>query len=145
MLAMIRLRPLAAIGCLLTCAQTPAPGAYHVGEVWQYHTRPQDRGSRVKIQRIEVDPAYPAAGPVYHISIVGLHLRNPRVQGLLTHAAVSRQTLDASLTVPSRSKPHFPSANDGIARWKKARGGVFTISLRDIVDIVDQQTKPMRK
>jgi hypothetical protein len=50
---------------------------------------------------------------------------------------VSRATLDASVTQLSASKTVFPDPAPGIAQWRDAKGGVFTIPLADILSTID--------
>jgi hypothetical protein len=119
--------------------QSP-PAKYSEGQVWEYKTRVGDEGSLLKIQRIEQDPAFQKYGPIYHISVVGVHLRNPTITPMLPHAPVSRATLDASVTKLSPDRREFPSADAGIEEWRQAHGGVFTISVAEIVEVLDQQT-----
>ncbi|MFZ5747485.1 MAG: hypothetical protein ACOY45_07480 [Pseudomonadota bacterium] len=126
-----------AIAWIALSAQT-APLHYSAGQVWQYRTRPQDAGSRVKIQRVERI----GDSDVYHVSIVGLHFRTEQVIGTLPHLPVSRQTLDKSVTELAPSAPaDFPddAVDAGIAEWRRAEGGVFTISLAEIADFLDDQ------
>jgi len=59
---------------------------------------------------------------------------------MLPHAPVSQQTLDASVTKLSSSDRSFPPPDSGIEEWKQAKGGVFTITVAEIIDILDQQT-----
>jgi hypothetical protein len=106
---------------------------YAEGQVWEYKARPQDTGSLVKIQKIEDAPA----GTIYHISLIGIHLTSNQVTEL-QHAPVSQQTLDTSVTKQVADPGTFPDANDGIAEWRRANGGVFTISLAQIADVLDQ-------
>jgi len=120
-----------------------APAKYSEGQVWEYKTRAGDEGSLLKIQRIEQSPGFEKYGSIYHISIVGFHLGNPAVPPVLPHAPVSRETLDASVTRLSSDKREFPPADGGIAEWRQAQGGVFTISVAEIVDIIDQQTSSL--
>ena len=80
------------------------------------------------------------SGPVIHISVVGFHVMNPRMTPVLPHAPVTTQTLDESVTALSATTPAFPDAGPGIAQWKEAKGGVFTISVAQIVDLIDKQT-----
>jgi hypothetical protein len=101
--------------------------------VWAYKTRPQDTGSLVKIQKIEEAPP----GTIYHISLIGIHIR-PDEASVLQHAPVSRQTLDASVTKQVSDPGTFPDATSGIAQWRNAHGGVFTISLAEIADVITQ-------
>lgn len=113
------------------------PIAFKSGQVWEYRTRPQDGGSLVKIQRISRDRVL---GLIYHISLIGLTMRNAEMDGSLMHAPVSREVLDKSVVKRFGGKATFPSADEGIAEWKKAEGGVFTIGLAEIADLVDGTT-----
>jgi hypothetical protein len=106
---------------------------YAAGQVWEYRTRPADEGSLLKIHSIEQAPA----GEVYHISLIGLgYGRGMAHGGEFGHMAVSRETLDKSVTRLSDSKAAFPDPTEGIAQWRGAEGGVFTISIAEIVDDV---------
>jgi hypothetical protein len=46
--------------------------------------------------------------------------------------------LDASVTKLSASKAEFPDANGGIAEWRKAQGGVFTVTVAEAVNFAEQ-------
>ena len=123
-------------------AQAPAP-KYALGQVWEYKTRPQDAGSLLKIQRIETY----GDRPVYHISIIRVHFSQPGFAGILPHLPVSDETLDASVTRLSPTTPDFPttSVDEGIAEWRKAKGGVFTIPVAEIIAIVEQSVSGQPK
>jgi hypothetical protein len=129
----IRLAALIASFGLLS-GQAPAP-KYAQGQIWEYKTRPQDAGSLLKIQRIETQGNL----PVYHISVIGVHVGGSVTPAALQHLPVSDQTLDASVTRLSQATPDFPTTfEEGISTWREAKGGVFTIPVAEIVDIVDQ-------
>lgn len=136
---MRNLKALGAICAFFVVSGQALPAPYAEGQVWEYRTRPGDEGSLLKIQRIERDPAFEKSGPVYHISVVGFHLQNPTVLPMLPHAPVTKQTLDASVTALSKSDRPFPPAEAGIEEWRQAQGGVFTISVAEIIDILDRQ------
>jgi hypothetical protein len=133
------LRSMAGLVLLVALGAAAAPSRYAVGQVWEYHARPGDEGSLLKIQSIEDEPAY-NAGPIYHISVIGFHVRNPQMAPILAHAPVNRAVLDASVTRLSDSKAEFPDAAPGIAQWRAAKGGVFTIPVARIIEILDAQT-----
>jgi hypothetical protein len=118
-------------------AQT-ASSKYVEGQVWSYKTRPQDTGSLLKIQKIAIN----GRSRIYHISIVGLHFSSPGIAGMLPHIPVSDATLDASVTKLATTSETFPNSSleAGIDEWRKANGGVFTIPVAQIIDIVDKQT-----
>jgi hypothetical protein len=123
-----------------------APSSYAEGQVWQYKTRPQDAGSLLKIQKIEASPT----GTIYHISLIGIHIL-PGESSVLHHAPVSQQTLDASVTRRVSDPGTFPDASNGIAEWRRARGGVYTISVAQIAELISQtlaapqQPQPVRQ
>lgn len=105
---------------------------YQEGQVWHYRTRPGEECSLVKIQRIEESPDTHAS--VFHISLISLTQRSADA---LAHAPVSRLTLDKSVTHLAAVSPDFPSAEEGIVEWKRASGGVFTVSLAEILEMGD--------
>lgn len=120
------------------CGFRPSAARQYVeGQVWEYRVRAQDPGSLIKIQRIE------RFGPenVYHLSIIGVNFRAPGASGVVNHIPVSDETLDASVTRKAKRSADFSGAevDAGIAEWRRANGGVFTITIAAIVNIVDDQ------
>lgn len=111
---------------------------YQEGQIWEYQARPTDVGSLLRIQKIEHLDIAGRDQTVYHLSVIGLHLPNaPNAGGVLQHIPVSQVTLDASVTRLASNRPDFPDANPGIAEWRQARGGVFTIPVAEIVAMVE--------
>ncbi|MFS2112127.1 hypothetical protein ACCC88_20715 [Sphingomonas sp. Sphisp140] len=104
--------------------------AYAAGQVWEYRTRPTEPDSLLRIQAIEADPR---GDPIYHISLIGLALPG----GEIMHSPVSKQTLDASVTRLSSRRPAFPDPSEGIAIWRENEGGVFTLSVAEIVEAIE--------
>ena len=125
---------------VLVGATSPQP-EYAEGQVWEYQTRPGDEGSLLRIQKIE-NLAFARQGPVYHISIIGVRFPGLPLAGELQHAPVSRQSLDASVTRLSDSSAAFPDPSAGIAEWRAAEGGVFTVSIAKVVAFVEQTVRP---
>lgn len=123
---------------IATAGQADARVGYQEGQVWEYRTRPEDSGSLLRIQSIEANPAFAKYGPIYHISVVGVHFQGAALSGELAHLPVSRETLDASVTRLSSASVTFPNADPGIAEWRSAQGGVFTIPLAEIISSVEQ-------
>ena len=121
----------------LAAAVAPHPQAYQAGQVWEYRTRPADAGSLLKIQKIETDPETARYGPIYHISVVGVHLFGQSAASAIAHLPVSRSVLDESVTRLVTSNAEFPDVEEGIASWREANGGVFTIPVDEIVMTVD--------
>jgi hypothetical protein len=131
----LRLAALLALTAATMAPAQPAPQDYAAGQVWAYRTRAGEEGSLLRIQQVEQMPGY---GPIYHISVIGIRLGNAGIGPGLPHMPVSRETLDASVTRQVVSRAEFPSATEGIAQWREAQGGVFTIPLAEIIASVDQ-------
>jgi hypothetical protein len=115
---------------------------YAVGQAWTYRTRPGEEASRVAIRQIDREPE---DGEVFHISILGVKLRNHRVPGGLQpamhHAAVSRATLDASLLAQEGEADGDGRWRDGYAVWRLAYdngdAGVFDMPVADILGYIE--------
>ena len=103
---------------------------YAEGQVWPYRTRRGEEQSLVKIQLVERDLL--TTEEVFHISIIGLKWRHADA---LEHAPVSRDTLDQSVTQQVSDSGQFPTSEEGIAEWKRAKGGVYTVSLAEIAEL----------
>lgn len=133
---------LVALGALLIMAAGPAwAEKYAQGQVWAYQARPQDAGSLMKIQQVEVLDGE----TVYHVSIIGVRFTRSEALSIVHHLPVSAATLNASVTQHVSAATDFSRAqvNVGIAQWREAKGGVFTIPLAQIVEIVDQKMKAL--
>ena len=115
---------------------------YAVGQSWTYRTRPGEEASRVAIRRIDIEPE---DGEVFHVSILGVKLRNHRVPGgqqpAMNHAAVARSTLDASLLESAGEADTDESWRDGYAVWRQAYdsgdAGIFEIPLPEILGYIE--------
>lgn len=123
--------------------QSPAPatGRFAVGQTWTFLVRPREPEAMLRIHRIEPD----AAGHlIYHIGVVGYRTPNGAPVEI-AHLPVSEATLVQSV----RAQPdpriaatlRFLSPDEGIAEWRRAKGGVFTQSmagvLATIADAID--------
>ncbi len=122
---------------MMTAGNRAPPRVYAEGQVWEYKTRPQDTGSLMMIQRIGSVRVRDGSTNIYHISVVGLKFAARNAPTEIGHLPVSRETLDASVTFLSSQRPIFPDAGPGIAEWRNANGGVFTIPLNQIVETVE--------
>ena len=128
-----------ALAPFATAADTP--DRYWAGDVWEYKARPQDKGSLILIHSIEKDPK---GAPIYHLGMVGLRFEGMEGPQPVGHLPVSRATLDASVTRRSAEKPFFMDVEAGIAQWREAKGGVFTISLAEIADVIEKSITQAR-
>ncbi|MGN6093971.1 MAG: hypothetical protein ACTHOL_16600 [Luteibacter jiangsuensis] len=115
---------------------------YAVGQSWTYRTRPGEEASRVAIRRIGIEPE---DGEVFHVSILGVKLRNHRLPGgiqpAMHHAAVSRASLDASLLHPDGQADTEENWRDGYDVWRQAYdngdAGIFDIPLADVLGYIE--------
>jgi hypothetical protein len=128
---------------LIASAGTAAAEPYDAGQVWRYQTRPGEENSRVLINKIE---AHDKLGRIFHISVLAVQVKNPRIAGgistELPHFPVSEQTLKDSLLEQEGSQAPNPDYLEGYDIWKaafdKGEAGVFTITVADIVGVVEQ-------
>lgn len=113
------------------------------GQIWSYKARAGEEGSTILINKIESDPKL---GQIFHISITGLRVKNPRspsgVTSELPHSPVSKKTLDESVTkLVAKSKPNTQYL-DGYREWKSAfdngGAGIFTIPVQEIVGVIEK-------
>jgi hypothetical protein len=113
---------------------------YAEGQVWQYTTRSQDRGSLVKIQKIDVENGR----RIYHVSVIGVRLGYAHEASVLPHLPVSEEALDASVIrqVPADDAFAAVSADQDIAEWRAVHGGVLSTSLVKALDDVDTMLSP---
>lgn len=125
-------------GSFLVVAAAPPSREYAEGQVWEYRARPQDKGSLVKIQKVEQLPELSQEYTVYHVTVVGVNFSGLPFDGTLGHLPFSKASLDASLTKLSQAKADFPDATGGIAQWREAKGGIFTITIAEAVSFVEQ-------
>lgn len=117
---------------------------YKVGDVWAYQQRQGEESSTLIINKIEMGNDQL---PIYHISIRDIKVANPQSATGFTeklgHAPVSIETLDNSVTnkLASDAQPDSDFL-EGYQAWHKAytegSGGVFTNTVREIVDYIEQ-------
>lgn len=116
---------------------------YAEGQAWAYHSRPGEEASRIMIRKIETEPE---DGQVFHVSILGVKLRNHRVPGgaqpAMNHAAVLRTSLDASVVSADGEADNDEAWRDGYAVWRQAYdagdAGVFDLPVADILGYIEK-------
>ncbi len=106
---------------------------YAEGQIWSVRQPEGQSGASLKIQKIEDRPV----GKIYHVSLIGLHLAGGRVTEV-HHLPLSRETLDASLVGLVSSSDVFPDFREGYEEWKRAQGGVFTITVAEILVVLER-------
>lgn len=115
---------------------------FKVGQVWQYDTRKGEEQSLVHIIHIDEEEGY---GEIYHIYVDNLAINNPYVdsgvQTELFHAPVGKETLIQSIEKLVSKNSSITNLADGYFSWKddfkKGEAGVFNISVKEIVQIIE--------
>ncbi|MGY3232455.1 hypothetical protein ACVWWJ_003939 [Luteibacter sp. HA06] len=115
---------------------------YAEGQVWTYDHRAGEDDSRVVIRKMGVEAE---DGEVFHVSILGVKLRNHRVPGgaqpAMHHAAVLRTTLDKSLRELTSASDQDQAWENGYAVWRQAYdngdAGVFELSIAEILGYIE--------
>ena len=116
------------------------PG-FEVGQVWKYETREKEPESTLTILKIETYDSL----EYIHISISGLKINNPRVEGGystdIAHLPYSREKLLLSVTELVTTLDSVPPMGKGYAAWKEAaeKGGLapFAFAVKDAVEFVE--------
>lgn len=120
-------------------AENPATApSYHAGQRWAYHTRPGEEKSSVIVLKIEKDEKL---GDIIHVAIHDIQIKNPVTGGVnreIPHAPIARKSLGASVTTLMADSVPLPAFEEGYQQWKAAKGGVFTVSLAEVVTFVDK-------
>jgi hypothetical protein len=107
--------------------------AFEVGQVWSLKA-PMDPAARIRVGRIENE------GQTVHISLWGQPIEatgplgSPLVAG---HLPISAEALADSVDrVVAEQPPEGLSFEEGYSQWRDAQGGVFTISVAEIVTVM---------
>ena len=113
------------------------------GQVWSYKTRAGEEASTFLINKIEF---HPKLGSIYHVSVSGVKIKNPRtptgITSELPHFPVSKETLNKSITKLAGKSKINPEYQQGYQEWKsafdKGDAGIFTIPVAEIVGVVEK-------
>jgi len=116
------------------------------GQEWSYETRAQDVRSTVVVGQIE---DHPELGTIVHAVVrnVAFGHESWGVGSLetLSHVPVSELSFRESLVALISEGGDVSEVREGIDVWRDADGGVFSLSLKEIVQIVeDSRTEPDR-
>jgi hypothetical protein len=115
-------------------------GKYHVGEKWNYRTRPGEEGSLLTVFKVE---SAPKVGVIVHVSVEGLRVENPRAPGGVSegsrHMPFTEAAIDKSVTALAATGVPVTSDNEeAYENWRRAGGGVFTITVAEAVELAAQ-------
>lgn len=116
---------------------------FEVGQIWNYETRKGEEGSTIQIVKID---KYKNQDAFIHISIKGLKMKNPAIEGGISetigHLPFARKSVVESVTTLVSSKEKLSDFREGYQSWKEAfeaeKGSVFTISISDAVKYVEE-------
>jgi hypothetical protein len=106
------------------------------GQIWSYETRPGESASTVTILRIDLKSKI---GIVVHVRVDGLLAHNPRgdVVPSVEHMPFTRDAMLLSVKRLLKADQPLPTL-EGLERWQADCGGVYTISIRDAVDVMEK-------
>lgn len=100
---------------------------YAVGQVWKYHHRHGEDGSRLTVLRIDTEPGY---GNIVHVAVSGLSIRATQAPDgyirEMSHLPFAEDAIDQSVTelvdtLPARRLE--TGTWSGVRRSTKARRG----------------------
>jgi hypothetical protein len=106
------------------------------GQIWSYTTRPNDTGSTITILQIDRSEKI---GVIIHVRVDGLYVHNPRGERVpsIEHMPFTRDAFLASTGHLLRTEKQLPTM-EGYETWRSACGGVYTISVRDAIDVAEK-------
>jgi hypothetical protein len=119
---------------------------FEAGQIWRTRGRPQDGDAYILILAVMDDTV---VGRVYSVAMTGVRIRNPGFEGgvqtMLPHAPVTDEVLRADATElvssdgPTADHPDFSESYLHFRElYDEGDAGVFTISLAEILDLVEQ-------
>lgn len=131
-------RRLLIAGLMLTCAP-PALAeerTFEVGQVWTLRP-PMEPTARIRVGRVEDN------GATIHVSLWDVRPPVPQPPGALqrpiwaSHLPISSVALSRSVDQLAQDPPpeHF-DLEPGYQHWRQANGGVFTITVAEIVNVI---------
>lgn len=105
--------------------------------MWQYNTRPNEKGSTLTILKVE---SLPKLGLIVHIRVDKIRLRNctsgPEPDKF-EHMPFTREAIDGSVTKLVREN-EVPAFQSGYDEWRKACGGVYTILVAEAIAVGEE-------
>ena len=108
------------------------------GQVWSFKSREFEPDATLTVLKVE---SMAKIGVIVHVRLDGIRLRNcsggPEPE-TIQHAPFTRGAVDRSVGKLVRTGG-VPSFEDGYNDWKRHCGGVYTISVREMVE-VDEKT-----
>lgn len=117
-------------------------GKYRAGQVWKFKPRPGEDGATLTVVRVESSKDL---GVIVHVSVKGVHIRNPRAPGgfsdTLQHGPFSEAAIAKSVTTLVGETKTLPAYEAGYREWRKAfdarKAGVFSITVAEAVGFME--------
>jgi hypothetical protein len=104
------------------------------GQVWTFKSRDFEPDARLTVLKVE---SMPKVGVIVHVRLDGIRLRNcsggPEPTNI-GHAPFTRDAIERSVGALIRTGA-VPSFENGYDDWKKHCGGVYTISVKEMVEV----------
>ncbi len=123
----------------LTFAAHASGLTFHQGDCWSYHTRPGEETSFLVIRKVD---QFPNVGEVVHVSVLGLHLKNPNAPGGVSdnilHLPMAAANLRQSVTRKLHRKPPECEWESSYKRWRRDNGGVMNASVSECVTLIEK-------
>ncbi len=115
---------------------------FHVGDVWEYQTRPGEEHSLLTITRVDESPEL---GIIVHVSADRVRLVNchgGNEPDNIQHMPFARKALDASIkNKVARKKQVSADYDQAYEEWRSAyvknKAGIYVVSVADAVDIAE--------
>jgi hypothetical protein len=116
-------------------------GNYHVGERWNYKTRPGEEGSLLTVLKVESSPKL---GVIVHISVDGLRIASPHapngVYETIEHMPFAEASIAESITTCAATGASVLAEDEGYEEWRRGfdagEAGIFTIPVADAVSFM---------
>ncbi len=125
----------------LTAQEKPRPcptpedakdSKFSPGQVWEYKTRQNEENSTLTILKVE---SLPKVGTIVHVRVDKIRLRNctggPE-PNKFEHMPFTRDAIERSVTHMAK-QGSVPEFREGYDEWRKACGGVYTITVAEAV------------
>lgn len=138
---------LAFAGCTKKEAPTAvldtAAGKYQVGDKWKFQARPGEDNAALTVVKVESNPK---VGTIVHISIEGVHIKNPRSTNgfneTVAHMPFAEDAIEKSVTRLIAKGSPLPPFEDGYWQWRTAfennQGGVFYVTVGEGLDFLEK-------
>jgi hypothetical protein len=115
---------------------------FEVGQIWNYETRTGEENSTIQIVKID---KYENQEAFIHISVKGLKMKNPSVEGGISktigHLAFARKSVIESVTKLVNPKEELSYSKERYQTWKKTfeadKAGVYIRSISEAVKYVE--------